>query len=67
MVDRNYTKIEEGQEASVRYTGHYLRVDIYEIENEKVFFRNKNVKAGEPTKGYFNRLECSRYLTVIKP
>lgn len=65
MVDTNYNKIKEGQEASVLQYGHLLRVKIYEVENEKAFFRTLNHKGGQPRDGYFNRIECSRYLTVI--
>jgi len=64
MVDTNYKKIEEGQIATVRLYGHILKAEIYEVENEKVFFRVINRKTGEPHNGYFNRIEAKRYLTV---
>lgn len=66
MVDKNYAKIEEGQEAHVTQYGHSLRVKIYEVENERAYFRTINRQAGQPGNGNFNRIECSRYLTVIK-
>jgi hypothetical protein len=64
MTDRNYKKVEVGQKAGVSLYGHILMVEIYEIENEKVFFRTINPKGGEPRGGDFNRIETERYLTV---
>lgn len=66
MVDRNYTKIEEGQDAIANYMGHHLDVEIYEVENDVAYFRTKDQQGGQPSKGQFNRIECSRYLTVTK-
>jgi hypothetical protein len=66
MVDTNYKKIKEGQEANVIKYGHRLRVKIYEIINEKVYFKTINREIGQPTDGSFNRIECNNYLTVIQ-
>lgn len=64
MTDKNYKKVEEGQKATVYQYGHTLNVEIYEIENGKVFFRTINPKAGQPKNGCFNRIETERYLIV---
>jgi hypothetical protein len=64
MTDKNYKKVEVGQKAGVRLYGHILMVEIYEIKNEKVFFRTINPKVGEPQRGIFNEIETQRYLTV---
>ena len=64
MIDTNYKKVEEGQNATVQHFGHFLRVEIVEVENEQVFFRTITPKSGEPTSGYFNRIETKRYLTT---
>lgn len=66
MVDKNYKKVEEGQKAIVQHYGHILNVEIYEVENECVYFRTINRKQGEPDNGYFNRIETQRYLKVIE-
>lgn len=66
MIDKNYKKVEKGQKAIVQHFGHILNVEIYEIENECVYFRTINHKQGEPDRGYFNRIETERYLTVIE-
>ena len=64
MTDRNYKKVKEGQKATVYQYGHTLDVEIYEIENEQVFFRTTNPKGGQPQNGCFNSIETQRYLTV---
>ncbi len=65
MTDRNYKKVTEGQKARVEYFGHLLDVEIYEVENEQVFFRTIDCKGGQPRDGHFNRIETKRYLTVL--
>ena len=65
MTDRNYKKLEEGQIGIAKVYGHTLNIEIYEIEDEKVFFRTLNHKSGQPRDSYFNRIEAQRYLTIL--
>jgi hypothetical protein len=65
MVDTNYKKVKEGQKATVQHYGHILNVEIYEVENDQVFFRTIAPNIGQPQNGYFNIIETQRYLTVM--
>lgn len=64
MRDTEFNKVEENQIAKVNYRGHNLNVEIYEIENNRVYFKTINPTGYQPTKGYFNRIETERYLTI---
>lgn len=66
MLDTNHKAVEVGQEATAHTYGHILKVKIYEVTDNNVYFKTINPEIGQPETGDFNRLECSRYLFISK-
>jgi hypothetical protein len=64
MIDRNYKIIEVGKKAIAQSFGHYLDVEIYDLNNYEVFFKTINPKTGQPKTGWFNSIEAKRYLAI---
>ena len=61
MLDKFNQKVEKGR-ATVYLYGQILKVQIYEVQDEDVYFKTINPQVGEFGKGHFNRIEASRYL-----
>ena len=61
MLDKFNQKVEKGR-ATVEMYGQILKVQIYEVQDEEVYFTTINPKVGEFQRGSFNRIEASRYL-----